>query len=220
MFKSDLFANKTADADSLAEYGFCEADGIFVYSAPILDGQFKMTVLSDGKNITGTRVFDNASEEEYTLHLVDGAVGEFVGEVRAEYVKVLSDIAEKCFTPDIFADCARRVAEYALEKYGDRLEYLWEKLPDAAVLRRKDTGKWYAVFMKIKRSRLGLEGEDSADIIDVRCEPSKLPLKIDGASRFSGYHMNKKHWLTLLLDGSVPFEELAESLDYSYSAAK
>lgn len=31
-----------------------------------------------------------------------------------------------------------------------------------------------------------------------------------------GYHLNKKHWNTVVLDGSIPDEELEELVDHSY----
>jgi predicted DNA-binding protein (MmcQ/YjbR family) len=31
-----------------------------------------------------------------------------------------------------------------------------------------------------------------------------------------GYHMNKKHWNTILIDGSVPDKELFSWIDHSY----
>ncbi len=31
-----------------------------------------------------------------------------------------------------------------------------------------------------------------------------------------GYHMNKSHWNTVIIDGSVPQKELKEMIDHSY----
>ena len=54
--------------------------------------------------------------------------------------------------------------------------------------------------------------------INLKCDPS---LAIDLRERFSsvtpGYHMNKKHWNTVLLDGSVPDKEVLSWIDHSYS---
>jgi predicted DNA-binding protein (MmcQ/YjbR family) len=32
-----------------------------------------------------------------------------------------------------------------------------------------------------------------------------------------GYHLNKRHWNTIVLDGSVPDEEVEELIDHSYA---
>ena len=62
------------------------------------------------------------------------------------------------------------IFEYVQKQYGTNPEYLWRKLPDSAVLRHKN-GKWYAVIMTVEKSKLGLEGREMVDIIDVKCDP-------------------------------------------------
>ena len=216
-----IFKNKTVNSEKLIKYGFEKAGDRYDYSTEILDNQFKMTVIIDGSGEVQTELFDLEAEEVYTLHLVAEASGEFVGKVRSEYEKVLQGISENCFETNIFREnCARKVIEYAREKYGDELEFLWERYPDAAVLRRKDNRKWYALFMTIPKSKLGLDSDELAEIIDLRFDMDELPKKVDGERYFNGYHMNKKHWITLLLDGSVPVEEILTHLDESYKLAK
>ena len=94
------------------------------------------------------------------------------------------------------------IFKYAAEKFGAKPEYLWKKYPDYAVLRRADNNKWFAVIMNITKDKLGLDSKDEADIIDVKCDPLMI-----GSARMSGgvfpaYHMNKEHWITILLDGA------------------
>jgi predicted DNA-binding protein (MmcQ/YjbR family) len=61
---------------------------------------------------------------------------------------------------------------------------------------------------------VNLDGDLS---INLKCEPS---IAIELRERFSsvtpGYHMNKKHWNTVLLDGSVPDKEVFSWIDHSY----
>lgn len=216
-----IFKNRTLNCEKLIRYGFEKVKGEYVYSTEIFDNQFRMTVRIDEIGEIETELFDFAAEEEYTLHLVAEASGEFVGKVRSEYESVLNDIAESCFDSSIFGgQCSKEIIEYARNKYGDELEFLWERYPDAAVLRRKDNQKWYALFMTIPKSKLGLASGEPVEIIDLRFDADELPKKVDGERYFLGYHMNKKHWLTMLLDGSVPIEEILNYLDESYILAK
>lgn len=216
-----MFKNRTVNYEKLIKYGFEKAGEYFVYATEIFDNQFRLTVKIDKSGVVGTELFDLAAEEVYTLHLVAEACGEFVGRVRLEYDNVLQSIAENCFDSSIFGgQCTKNVIEYARQRYGDELEFLWERYPDAAVLRRKDNKKWYALFMTIPKTKLGLDDGDSADIIDVRFNADELPKKVDGVRYFAGYHMNKKHWLTMILNGSVPVEEMLAYLDESYILAK
>lgn len=215
---SYLFKNKVADSAKLIAYGFKELGGKYVYSEEILEGQFKITVTVENGE-TCAKITDSALGDEYTLHLVADASGEFVGRVRAEYDRVLSDIAAKCFDSDVFKNQSREISDYAKLTYGDELEFLWADLPDAAVLRRKDSSKWYALFMKIPPRRLELEGEDLIDILDVRCDFSEIEKKRDGKNFFPGYHMNKKHWLTVVLNGGIPTDAIKRLVDSSYELA-
>ena len=216
-----IFKDKTPDFEKLVNFGFERDKDGYVYSTAVLDNQFKMTVriCADGK--IQTQLWDLEAEEAYTLHLVADASGEFVGKVRAEYERVLKSIAENCYIPNVFKQsCTQRIIDYARERYGDELEFLWERYPDAAVLRRKDNKKWYALFMTISKSKLGLDDTQPVEIIDLRFDKEELQNKVDGERYFLGYHMNKKHWITMRLDGSVPAEEILTYLENSYNSAK
>lgn len=219
--EESVFRYKKAVLNRLPAYGFAaERDG-FVYRTKICDNQMLLTVRVNAGGEINTEVLDIETEEPYTLFLVDGAAGEFVGKVRADYTRVLEDIAEKCFESKEFASGqAETFKDYAREKYGDEPEFLWDDLPKTGVWRRKDTGKWYAVLMAIPRKKLGLDGDELVEIIDVRIEPEELDRIADGKKYFRGYHMNKKHWLTFCLDGSLTNEEIFAFTDKSYALAK
>ena len=215
------FKNKKANIDNLIKYGFEQADGKYAYQTSIMGGQFRLSVAVDGNGDIATELFDTTAEDIYTLHLVDSAVGAFVGRVRAEYEAVVRDIEQNCFDTDVFKqDFTREIMHYAKDVYGDEPEYLWKDLPDAAVIRRKDNRKWYVLLMTVLPKRLGLEGDEPIEIVDLRFDVDELPNKIDGKRYFAGYHMNKKHWITILLDGSVPLAEILEYVDKSYMLAK
>ena len=52
---------------------------------------------------------------------------------------------------------------------------------------------------------------------NVKCDPEKaLELREEHACVQPGYHMNKKHWNTIVVDGSVPVRQLKEWIDDSY----
>lgn len=59
-----------------------------------------------------------------------------------------------------------------------------------------------------------LDGDFS---INLKCDPS---LAIELRERYSsvkpGYHMNKKHWNTVYIDGSIPDKEIFSWIDHSY----
>lgn len=107
------------------------------------------------------------------------------------------------------------IFEYVKKQYGTIPEYLWKESPESAVLRHKN-GKWYAVLMQVEKSRLGMEGNERIDIIDVKCNPDMVGLLTQTFGFLPGYHMNKKNWITMLLDGSVSEAKILDFLDMSY----
>ena len=216
---NSVFKYKRAVRDKLKSYGFTAEGEDLVYRTVICD-TMRLTVVIDRGGEVKTEVWDTETEEPYTLFRVDGASGEFVGRVRGEYTRTLEEIAEKCFETQIFK-CAYtfEIIGYARKKYGDEAEYLWEKFPDNAVLRRKDTKKWYAAILTVPYSKFGIEREGTVEVIDMRMDTDELERTVDGRTYFRGWHMNKKRWVTMLLDGSAPLDEIIRRLDNSYKLA-
>jgi predicted DNA-binding protein (MmcQ/YjbR family) len=61
---------------------------------------------------------------------------------------------------------------------------------------------------------VNLDGDLS---INLKCEPSlAIELREKYPSVIPGYHMNKTHWNTINLDGSVPDKEIFSWIDHSY----
>lgn len=109
--------------------------------------------------------------------------------------------------------------DYAYEKYGTEAEYLWKRDPQSFVLRREDNQKWYAVFMNIKRERIGISGEGTVDIAVVKCEPMLKGTLLAESGVLPAYHMNKDKWITIMLDGSASETIIKGALDMSYELA-
>lgn len=215
-----VLKNKEINPNKLLKFGFRKENDYYVYSEDIMNSQMsvEITVLGNGKIYTKT--VDLSSNEEYVLHLVETATGAFVGQVKAEYEAVINNISEKCFETDIYkSEQAKELIKHIRKTYADELEYLW-KNSDNAIWRRKDTQKWYGALLLIPKSRLGIDSDEVVEILDLRIKPDKLNSLIDNKKYYPGYHMNKKHWYTVCLDGSVSFDELCERVDESYYLAK
>ncbi len=217
----NIFLHKAMNIKRLLAFGFAKKGGCYTYSTRLMNDLFEMTVTVTEAGAVSAEVMELSTQEPYTLFRVSGAVGAFVGRVRTEYEKVLENVAEKCFERDVFkSEYAKQIIRYAYEKYGDDPEYLWEKFPQNAIFRRQDNAKWYAALLHLSRKKLGFKSDEMIDVIDLRGEPEALAALIDGKKYFPGYHMNKKHWFTICLDGSVPIEEIFERIDASYVIAK
>lgn len=109
--------------------------------------------------------------------------------------------------------------KYIKKKYGASPEYPWKRYPDYAVFRHDDNSKWFALVMDVDASSLGLPGGASVDVIDLKIDDlffRDMLIREDGI--LPAYHMNKMHWITVLLDGTVPDEKVYDLLDMSFLA--
>ena len=52
---------------------------------------------------------------------------------------------------------------------------------------------------------------------NVKCDPElAVELREEYSCVLPGYHMNKKHWNTVIVDGSAPSKKILEWIDHSY----
>lgn len=75
------------------------------------------------------------------------------------------------------------------------------------VLVYKVAGKVFAI----------MQPDDDVPRVTLKCEPSlALELRAQFPAVTAGYHVNKKHWNTVPLDGSVPDDEILDMVDHAY----
>ena len=56
---------------------------------------------------------------------------------------------------------------------------------------------------------------------NIKCEPEKaLELREQHSCILPGYHMNKKYWNTVIIDGSISNSDLQEMINTSYNLVK
>lgn len=116
---------------------------------------------------------------------------------------------------DSFRD---RILRYAKEKYGTLPEYLWMRYPDYAVLRHADNKKWYCIIMDLPKKKLGLPDDGRSDVLNVKLpDPLMRDLLIKKDGYFRGYHFAGESWVSILLDSTVPLEEILIWLDRSFA---
>lgn len=74
--------------------------------------------------------------------------------------------------------------------------------------------------MNVDGTKLGLEGGKEIDVIDVKCPPAQRHdlLRLPGYK--PAYHMNKEHWITVLLNGAVSQEDIFQLIDQSFELVR
>ena len=109
--------------------------------------------------------------------------------------------------------------EYCLSAYGTSPDYPFDEDFETAVLRHTDNRKWYAIVMRVSRSKFGLDSDEVIDVVNL-----KLPTEMFGSfgvadGVYPAYHMNKLHWISVLLP-DAPNDVLRFLLNASYEATK
>lgn len=217
-----MFAHKKPNGGKLQAFGFVRRGEAYVYATEIevAPGErFAMQVRIGAGGEVQTRLVD-ADGGEYVLHRNEGVAGAFVGAVRVAHDGVLQQIARECFDQALFtAPQTLELIDYIRERYGGELEFLWAKLPLAAVWRRPQSRKWYGLLMAVDAAKLGLGGEGPVEALNLHCRAEEMAGRL-AAGALPGYHMNKKYWFTVLLDGRIDFAVLAKWLEASWDMAK
>ena len=110
-----------------------------------------------------------------------------------------------------------KLFEYVKKKYKTKPEYLWRRYPDYAIFRHNDNNKWFGLVMDVPREKLGLLGQERVDILNVKLsDPFLVDMLIKRKGFLKGYHISRGNWVSILLDGTVSFEEICDYLDESF----
>ena len=141
-----VFRDRKLCVEKLLSFGFVRVESGFLRRAALLDGQLCMELEihadgsvhatvhdADGKNI---RHADPGTEDRLRRKCSAGNMRKNCGMWRNAALNLIFFKAAP----------ARSLIAHIRKAYGEELEFLWRKFPGNAVVRRKDTEKWYAAF--------------------------------------------------------------------------
>ena len=114
-----------------------------------------------------------------------------------------------------FTQC-ERITQYIQDTYGTQAEYLWADSPGNAIFRHPASKKWYAAMMRVLPEKLGFAGNEPLDVMDIKCSTIMIGSLLSTKGFLPAYHMNKNHWVSIVLDGSVPDDQITPLLELSY----
>lgn len=203
------------NTDLLIKFGFEKCDNGYLYSCSIIDNQMRLNFAFESNGKLFSEILDEFNEE-YTLHLNESACGNFVGRVKNEYESKLNELLDHVLEYNCYkGKQANEIIDYIRLKYESELEFLWDD--DNAIARRRDNKKWYIVFMTISKSKLGLGSNDKAEVINLRLSFENVAECVDNKHIFPAYHMNKKYWVSVLLDSGLDTDKILKLIDESYN---
>ena len=205
--EQELFDRYQFDEDMLRAYGFGPEGNRLVFRGPLPEEGFGAELEYDG-TLKG-RILDHSSGEEYTNFRVLNASG-FGAEIRRQYEALLLDIREKCCRNLYFRPGqARRMHEFIHETYGSAPEFLWPNIPTYAAYRAGKNGKWFAVIGSVPRRKLDPASGQSepVDVVNVKADGGVEAL-LSQRGYYPAFHMNKKCWVSIILDDTLPDGEI------------
>ena len=100
------------------------------------------------------------------------------------------------------------------ERYSVEPEYPWDD--EACIFRHGGNRKWFGLIMRVSYERLGLDRPGSVDVANLKCGPLLMASYRGQPGVLRCYHMNKEHWVTVLLDGTAEDGLIRELTELSY----
>ena len=214
MIEEEIFSKYKVDLDKLVKYGFIKKDNIYKYSKNIMNDKFRVDIIYDNK-INGS-IYDINLEEEYTNFRIKDMIGEFVSNIREEYKSILIDIRDKCFSKEYFiSNQANRITNEIIRIYKDYPEYPWEgsNSPHGVF---KNNDKWYALIMEINKNKIVKNEDKIINVLNIKLDEGKIQELIKNKGYYEAYHMNKKSWISIILDDTLKDEEIIELIMESH----
>ena len=215
--EEEIFRKTKIDFDKISKYGFKKDKSCYKYSKNIMNNTFRVDIeINKGGQVKG-KVYDLSFGDEYTNFRIEDSTGSFVGQVREEFESVLKDIRNNCFYRKNFIfEQSNRITKAIKEKYGDEPEFEWEKFPGYATFRNRDSKKWYGIIMNIDKNKLDEKSTGEVEIINIKIEPNEIECLLKQEGFYPAYHMNKKNWITIILDNTISDEKIMNLIEKSY----
>lgn len=111
-----------------------------------------------------------------------------------------------------------RIIQHIQDRYAAEPEHLWARYPNYAVFRQSASRKWFAAVMDVAKKSLDMTGDGTADVMDVRCGSVLVGSLLAQDGFLPAYHMSKSSWISILLDETVPDEQIFPLIELSYDS--
>ena len=239
MIEDKVFQRKRPVIERLIQRGFRETPDGFRYEKGFMDGEFCAVLQFERSGKLTGQVIDQMNGEEYAPLRMESYNGAYVNTVRNAYEELLRDIADTCCTDVVFvAEQSNRIAGLILERYGVSPDFPFGQSPDEAygTFRHWDNRKWFALIMNIKLAALlrtknkvaagsgnGEENENPdtrIDIVNLKILPENGKALHIEKGIYPAYHMNHVHWISVVLNDTLPDARVMELIDESFRLTK
>lgn len=212
--EKEIFKTYILNEKKLIKYGFTKEKDVYKYSKKFMDDTFEVNITIDKDSKVEGKVYDLDAESEYTNFRVEDITGSFALTIKEEYQNILKDIRNNCFDKKHFIfNQSNRITKLVINKYKVTPEFLWEKNPTDGVFRNLKSEKWFGLIMNIDKSKIIPNQNGDIEILNIKLDDINYQ-KQKGI--YPAYHMNKKSWVSIILDDTLTDEKIMKLLDISY----
>ncbi len=216
--EDEIYLNYSINEEKLCSYGFVVKDGKLVYTKRMQQDSLKIIVEYDGA-IHG-RIIDLDVGGDYTNFRRTDASGYSAG-IRKQFEDLLFDIREKCYRNLYFkSGQARRINEYIFNTYDGSPDFLWPNIPSYGAYRRGNSKKWYAIIGSVPLYKLDhtTDSRKEVEVINVKADSGKIKELLVQKGYYPAFHMNKKCWVSIILDDTLTDKVICTLVDDSYKS--
>ncbi len=207
----NIFDNYSVNKKALSDYGFIKMKDGYCLKKDLENFDFYVKFII-GNNTFDVKVFE-ANGEEYLPFYIKKAGGSYSKKIKEAVELMINDIICHCFES---INIREELLRYLKKKYDTNPNYPWKSDPTSITLKTNETNKWYGLIMNIPYKSLKIEKEGKIDVLNVKNKPAKIEHLIDFKHYFPAYHMNKKYWISILLDSTIDLNSVINLLDESY----
>ena len=216
--EKEIFDKYIIDKEKLIKYGFKQDGSKLVYSKNILEDSFDIKIEFEG-SIQG-KIIEKEYNEEYINYRLD-TLGEFSSNIKNEFIKVLTDIRDKCANKQLFkCEQTKRINQFIYTKYGVSPEFLWDKLPSYCIYRASK--KWFGVIGIIPRNKVdkGTDLIEEVEVLNVKVKKNEIDNLLNKNGYYEAFHMNKRNWVSIILDDTLSDSVINNLICDSYENVK
>lgn len=115
-----------------------------------------------------------------------------------------------------------KILSYIYTKFKIFPEHIFKQHPGYAVFRHKDTRRWFGVLLNLKTQKIKNKNsifikKDTITILNLKLDPGLVILMLDNRHFLPAYHMNKRHWISVVIDDETPLLQVFDLIDVSYN---
>lgn len=227
----EIFNRKAPDFECLLKHGFTKRGADYYLEKVLEDARYKLDMRVTESGAVKSSLFVKSGSEYNELVKPSSPADHAAFQASLE---LLDEIASLCFSPTPFlGEQANRIVRKIEAAYNEKPDFLWSNFPDYAVFRNRESRKWFALIMNIPPQKLAVKdaaqkaripasiiAKPEIEIIDVKIPADQILPLIKENGIFPGYHMDAKHWISILLEGIVPDERIMDLVAMSHKATE